>query len=219
MTNLLFDYDGTLNNSLKIYAPAFRMAYSWLVENGHAEPREYTDKEIGYWLGFNSTQMWPMFQPELSTEIHEICRSIIGNEMNKQTQSGNAELYKGVAETLSALKGKGYTLIFLSNCRKRYQLNHTEIFGLDQYFDYFYCAEEFDFIPKYEIFSKIKSNHCGDYIMIGDRFHDMEVGSHNGIKSIGCAYGYGSPEELSTADAIVNDITEIPSVVEKLIYL
>lgn len=216
MTNLIFDYDGTIHNCLKIYAPAFRKAYAWLVNNGYAEPKEFTDKEISYWLGFNSADMWSMFQPDLPQEKRDICRSIIGEEMGAQVISGSAELFPGAEETLSQLKNKGYTLIFLSNCRVKYQQRHNARFGLDRFFDFFYCAEEFDFIPKYEIFRKIKSGHSGDFIVIGDRFHDMETAALNGLRAIGCAYGYGSAEELSTADIIVRDITEIPNAVEKL---
>lgn len=217
MTNLIFDYDGTLHNCLKIYEPSFRKAFEWLVKNGYAEPHNYSDKEIGYWLGFNSTDMWSMFQPQLSFEVREECRAIIGREMAEQTKNGNAELFSGAIETLDTLKQNGYTLIFLSNCRQRYKNRHNETFGLDRFFDFFYCAEDFNFIPKYEIFQKISPTHDGDYIIIGDRFHDIEVATVNGIKAIGCAYGYGSAEELKNADIIVNDVSEIPSAVKMLI--
>lgn len=216
MTNLIFDYDGTIHNCLKIYAPAFRKAYAWLVDNGYAEPRKFNDKEIGYWLGFNSADMWSMFQPKLPQEQRDICRGIIGEEMGAQIMNGNAELFPNAEETLARLKDKGYTLIFLSNCRVKYQQRHNACFRLDRFFDFFYCAEEFDFIPKYEIFRRIKPRHSGNFVVIGDRFHDMETAALNNLKSIGCAYGYGSAEELSTADIIVRNIAEIPDAVEKL---
>ena len=59
--------------------------------------------------------------------------------------------------------------------------------------------------------------HPGQYIVIGDRFHDIETAVKNGLHSIGCAYGYGSAEELSDADITVNDIAGIPKAVEELI--
>ena len=31
MTNLIFDYDGTIHNSMLTYAPAFRDTMKWLV--------------------------------------------------------------------------------------------------------------------------------------------------------------------------------------------
>lgn len=217
MTNLIFDYDGTLHNCLKIYAPSFRKAYSWLVDNGYTEAKEYSDKEIGYWLGFNSTDMWRMFQPQLSAEIREKCRRMIGEEMAAHLDNGDAELFEGAEEVLSSLKNNGFTLIFLSNCRKKYQQRHNTAFGLDRFFDYFYCAEDFNFIPKYEIFRRIKHKHEGDFIIIGDRFHDIETATLNGLKSIGCAYGYGTQEELSHADIVVENISDIPRAVSTLI--
>lgn len=216
MTNLIFDYDGTLHNCLKIYAPSFRKAYSWLVENSYAEAKKYSDEEIGYWLGFNSTDMWTMFQPQLAPEIREKCRKMIGEEMASHLNEGDAELFRGAEEVLTSLKESGFTLIFLSNCRIKYMRRHNSAFGLDRYFDYFYCAEDFDFIPKYEIFRKIKPNHKGDFIVIGDRFHDIETATLNNLKSIGCAYGYGTPEELAEADIIIHDISEISDAVKQL---
>ena len=40
MKGVIFDYDGTLHESIRIYAPAFHKAYEYLVEKGHAPQRE-----------------------------------------------------------------------------------------------------------------------------------------------------------------------------------
>lgn len=216
MINLIFDYDGTLNNCLKTYRPAFRKAYSWLVSNGYAEPHEFSDNEISYWLGFNGAEMWSRFQPQLPIEIRELCRNIISEETDTRICSGAAELFPNAENVLSKLKSTGYTLIFLSNCRRHYWESHNNAFGLDRYFDYVYCAEDFDFIPKYEIFRRFRDKHSGEFIVIGDRFHDIETAVKNGLKSIGCAYGYGSPEELKNADIIIRSVSDIPMAVCEL---
>lgn len=216
MINLIFDYDGTINNCLKTYRPAFGKAYLWLVENGYAEARSFSDEEISFWLGFTGTEMWQRFQPQLSLEVREYCRNIISRETDNQIRSGGAELFEGAEETLMKLKEMNCTLIFLSNCRRHYLEIHNSAFGLDRYFDYFYCAEDFGFIPKYEIFRRFKNNHKGDYIVIGDRFHDIETAVKNNLRSIGCAYGYGSVEELKQADVIVQSVTEIPKAVKEM---
>lgn len=216
--NLIFDYDGTLHNSMKTYAPAFRNTMKWLYDGGYiTENREYTDKEISYWLGFNSTDMWNSFRPGLDPEIREQARVLLGEDMARRIENGEGELFEGAGEILSELKDKGHTLIFLSNCRIHYMERHRRVFALDRFFDHFYCCEEFGFIPKYEIFRKIKPHHSGDFIVIGDRFHDIETASKNGLKSIGCGYGYGTPEELSDADLIVGSPLEIPDAVCRLV--
>ena len=216
MTNLIFDYDGTIHNSILTYAPAFRTTMKWLSDNGYIADREYTDKEISYWLGFNSTDMWGQFHPELDPDIREKARIMLGQDMARRIDNGEGSLYEGAEEMLTDLKRRRYTLIFLSNCRFHYLERHKRVFGLDRFFDHFYCCEAYDFIPKYEIFRKIAPLHEGSFIIIGDRFHDIETAVVNGLPSIGCGYGFGSREELSAADLIVDSISDIPDAVEKL---
>ncbi|MDE5569574.1 MAG: HAD hydrolase-like protein [Ruminococcus sp.] len=218
MANLIFDYDGTIHESMKTYAPAFRNTCKWLADNGYIAEKEYTDKEISYWLGFNSTDMWSTFQPDLIPEIREKARIMLGEDMAQRIENGEGALFPNAESVLDGLKKHGHTLIFLSNCRVHYMERHSRVFELDRFFDYFYCCEEYDFIPKYQIFRLFSLQHKGQYIVIGDRFHDIETAVQNGLKSIGCAYGYSTDGELDKADIIVNDITEIPSAVEKLIY-
>lgn len=51
MTGLLFDYDGTLHESLRLYAPAMQAVYDRLVDRGLAPPRQLTDREVRTWIG------------------------------------------------------------------------------------------------------------------------------------------------------------------------
>ena len=190
MANLIFDYDGTVHNSMKTYEPSFRTAYQWLVNNGYAEPRNFSSAEISYWLGFNSTDMWSNFQPGLDPEIREYVRKMLGEEMGRRVDNGEGALFPHIEEALSELKSMGHTLIFLSNCRVHYMERHRRVFRLDRFFDFFYCCEQYDFIPKYEIFRRIEPLHSGPYIVIGDRFHDIETATRNKLMSIGCGYGY-----------------------------
>ena len=217
MANLIFDYDGTIHESMKTYAPAFRTTCKWLSDNGYMPEKEYTDKEISYWLGFNSTDMWSNFLPDADIKIREKARTMLGEDMAQRVENGEGALFPNTEQVLNELKKKGHTLIFLSNCRIKYMERHSKVFGLNRFFDYFYCCEEFDFIPKYQIFRLFSLQHKGQYIVIGDRFHDIETAVQNGLKSIGCGYGYATDGELKNADIIVNDITEIPYAVEKLV--
>jgi len=210
--NIIFDYDGTLHNSIKIYGPAFRQAYKYLVEKGFAEERSWKDEEISKWLGFSSKDMWNSFIPELAEEEKHKCSNIIGALMLKCIKENKAELYSGALETLEYLRKKGFNLIFLSNCKVQYMNEHRRVFKLDNYFNYFYCTEEFDFLPKYEIVNSIKEKHQGDFIVIGDRYQDIEIAKVYNLYSIGCEYGYGSKEELEEAEVIITDISELKEI-------
>lgn len=217
MANLIFDYDGTIHESMRTYAPAFRDTMKWLSDSGYIPEKEYTDPEISRWLGFNSTDMWGQFHPELSVEIREKARKMLGDNMAQRVEHGEGSLFDGTEDMLNQLKSAGHTLIFLSNCRIHYMERHKRVFELDRFFDYFYCCEEYDFIPKYQIFRLIALQHSGQFIVIGDRFHDIETATENGLHSIGCAYGYGSRSELSAADIIVDSVSEIPKAVKTLL--
>ena len=109
-----------------------------------------------------------------------------------------------------------YVLVLLSNCSVSYMQAHKEYFGLHTLFAGFYPCERYHFIPKYEVFSFIKQAHPGNHIVVGDRFHDMEVAKHHHLPAVGCLYGYGAAEELACADYQIQDITQLPSVLQRL---
>lgn len=209
MINLIFDYDGTLHDSIQIYAPAFQFAYNHLVALGKASPKEWVENEISRWIGMSSKNMWNSFMPNLSQILKDECSNMIGNKMICLVNEGKAKLYPQALKTLSKLKSKGYNLIFLSNCKHSYMQAHIDFFLLDNYFSAFYSTEDFGFKPKYEIFNTIREKVTEEFIIVGDRFQDFEIALKNGFKSIGCKYGYGSNIELSNATMLVDKPIEI----------
>ncbi|TJX13092.1 HAD family hydrolase [Tissierella creatinini] len=206
---IFFDYDGTIHNSIKIYGPAFRKAYSYLVEQRLVHQRDWSDEEISYWLGFNPQEMWKKFMPDLEENIRSKCSEIIGEEMDSLIDKGKPELYEGALDTLKYLKSKGYRLVFISNCKLSYKDSHSRLFGLGDYFEELACSEEYNFIPKYEILRDIKGKYCEEMAIIGDRFQDIEAGKKNGICTIGCSYGFSLKGELDEADLIIKSISEL----------
>lgn len=214
---VFFDYDGTLHNSMAIYGPAFRHAYAWLVAEGHMPPREFSDEWISQWLGFTTEAMWTTFAPELPEEIWRTAAALVGAEMDRRTTEGEAQLFEGVPEMLTELKRRGYELAFLSNCRTAYGVVHREMFGLDRWLSAYYSAEDFDDIPKWRIYQKVAHKHPYPQVVVGDRFHDLDVAARAGIPSVGCAYGFGREGELDQATALVQTPAEIPAALDKVL--
>jgi phosphoglycolate phosphatase len=206
---IFFDYDGTLHNSIKVYFPAFKKAYDYLVKEGLAESREWTEGEISHWLGFNPKDMWETFLPALDEGIRKKCSKIIGDEMESLIKQGKPVLYEEVLETLAYLKNKDYHLVFISNCNIYYRDGHIKLFNLDKYFEELACSEEYGFIPKHEILGRIKRKYPGDMVIIGDRKQDIEAGKKNDIYTIGCSYGFSYKGELDEADLLIDNITEL----------
>lgn len=214
--NIIFDYDGTLHNCLLIYAPAFRAISAKLADEGLIPRRSYTDEEVGSWLGLPSAEMWATFAPTLAMEKRREASEFVYRGMINAIEAGQAQLYPGAADVLAELKAAGHRLFYLSNCQHKYMAAHAAAFNLDTYFDAMYCAEDFAWRSKADIYPDIAAAHPGDYIMIGDRRHDMDVATAHGIPAIGCAYGYGTADELVPATHIAHSVTEIPALVAKI---
>lgn len=212
---LLLDYDGTLHETLPIYAPAFRKAYRMLEERGEVEARNFSDEEIGRWLGYSSRAMWDAFAPDLAEASKAECSKLIGEEMVRLIEAGQARLYPGAIETLASLRDAGIQLIYLSNSKRAYMNAHRRAFGLDSYFTDFFCCEDYDFRPKTEIFPEIQKKYPGRYVVAGDRFHDLEVGEKFRLPTIGCLYGYACPGELMRADFFCEKVSQLPETAEE----
>lgn len=217
MANLLFDYDGTLHETIRIYAAAFRAAYDRMVADGLAEPRDWEEREITRWLGYTAKDMWESFAPTLPEEKKLYYSGLIGTGLVDQIRAGNARLYPGAEDVLRTLKSAGHQLFFLSNCRTTYLAVHREQFRLDRFFTDFYCSEDYDWDPKPVIFARMQEKWPGDWIVIGDRHHDLEVAEVFHLPSIGCRYGYGAPGELDAATRLADRVTDIPELVRQLV--
>ncbi len=48
-------------------------------------------------------------------------------------------------------------------------------------------------------------------VMVGDRGADLEAGRAAGLRTVGCAYGFGGPGELAGADWTIGSVREIPT--------
>lgn len=88
MVRVLLDYDGTLHDCLKIYAPAFQRAYQTLVDGGLRPPKDWRPQELARWLGMSPKAMWAEFAPDLPEELREQCSQIIFQEMLRRTAGG-----------------------------------------------------------------------------------------------------------------------------------
>lgn len=215
INTVVFDYDGTIHDTSQIYIAAFKHNYARLVRDGYAEEREFADTEITKWLGCTAAEMWNTFMPSLPDEMKKRSSERVRACMAQLIQEGKSCLFEGVEKTLLKLKAEGRQLVILSNCAVGYMDNHRAHFGLDRLFDGYFCAEAYGFRPKSEIFEYIKKEYGGEYCMVGDRHHDFEAGKSNGALTVGCRYGFGTEQELSLADAVINNIGELDAAIQK----
>ena len=229
MAILIFDFDGTIHDSMCIYAPAVRACQREYAARGLLPEREVPDAEIRGYLGLTAAQMWEAFAPHLSRAQREEGSQYIYREMERLARAGKARLYDGAVSMLQELKAQGHRLVFLSNCSGAYMDLHRDVFGLDHIFHEMYCAGQFDWEPKPQIVRRLipgwkaaafpgaPGQQAGTplrIISIGDRYTDMEIKQAlvTGVKimAVFCAYGFGMLEEGAAADAVVDSVEQIP---------
>lgn len=206
---IIFDWDGTIHQSMAIYYEAFLKAYHYLENQGYAPQRHFTEYDVSQFLGMNPKEMWLSLLPELTDHIFHQASMIISESMKKSIALGHAKLYPQAEEVLTYLKEKGYQLIYLSNSKIYYMEAMKEAFKLERFFDQFHVSEMYDYIPKHEILTKFIETLDAPMIMIGDRSSDIETGRYNNIYTIGALYGYGNEKELEKADLKIQKISDL----------
>ncbi len=215
MPTIVWDYDGTLHNSMRIYAPAVRSVFTDLKQWGLVEEVP-EDKRIREWIGLTRQDMWCQAAPQLDQEQQDSAGLMVGHLMRELGLQGQARLYPGAERVLSWVKEHRWTQFMLTNAGSDYMGQHRELFGLDQWFDAYYCPEGCDDRDKRELFRDIQEKFDGPWIMIGDRKQDVEAAKCNDAPALGCLYGYGGLEELEMADYTVARIDQIPLLLERI---
>lgn len=208
-STIVFDFDGTLHDSMYIYRIALRRGYSWLVEQGIAPAREFTDEYIAANIGLTVQDAWERMCPSLPWSVTCEAAKRVGDTMHSLILDGTARLYPGVPQVLTQLREDGHELVFLSNCRNEYRDAVRRSFGFDQWFNHYYTAEQFDDAPKEQFFKVVRAEVPGPYIIVGDRDKDLLLAKAYDLPFIGCLYGYAGKGELQGATCLVNSAPEI----------
>lgn len=201
---LLFDLDGTLIRTETIAVPAFRQTFARLREaygEAISVPGEVDVRGV---FGKTLPEIWATLLPNADEAVRREADQWLLHYEQEALAEGKGELYPGVRETLERLRADGYRLFIVSNGGEAYVDAVCTHLGLAPYFDDFYSAGRFAARSKAELVARLLRDHgVRQGVMVGDRRSDVEAGHANGLKVIGCGYGYGTTGELKEADAVV----------------
>ena len=125
----------------------------------------------------------------------------------------NTVPYPGIPELLAALKAAGAKAYIVTNKRH----NATQLiagkFGWNRTFDGIWSYDTFgEKYKKPDLLAKLLKDlgiEAKDAVMVGDTKGDVDAGKANGMATIGVTWGYGTPGELSEADAVFSSALEI----------
>lgn len=210
---ILFDLDGTLTNPFIGISQSVQYA---LKKMGMDVPQtDELHSFVGPPIQESFVQKCHMTEPEV--------KMAISYYRERYTDKGifENEIYPGIEQLLGLLKDQGYQLIIATSKPTVFAERIAAHFGLDQYFDHIIGSFlDGNRSNKEAIINHIialyPENRPADFLMVGDRMHDI-IGAHKaGIDSIGVLYGYGSEGELRQSKPLflAESIGELVSIFE-----
>ena len=118
------------------------------------------------------------------------------------------EVYRGIPEMLSDLKGRGAILMVATSKPEEFTHRILEHFDLAKYFDFVGGNTLDEKRPtKESVIRHILDTHpamtAENTVMVGDRKFDVEGAAAVGMPCVGVLYGYGDRGELTAAHAAV----------------
>lgn len=207
---ILFDLDGTLTDPKVGITKSVQYA---LLKMGIVEPDlDKLESFIGPPLQDSFADQYN-FDEVLTQKAIEFYR-----DRFKEKGMFENKVYTSIPELLKSLKKLGFTLVVATSKPTVFSEEILKYFKLDHYFDLVIGSNlDGTRTAKTDIIQYIIDSYSeyklSDFIMIGDRKHDIIGANNTGIDSIAVTYGYGSIDELNQANPthIVNTVEELES--------
>jgi phosphoglycolate phosphatase len=194
--NILFDLDGTLTDPRDGIVRCIQYALGRL----GLEPR--SEKELLHFIG---PPLRESFCELLNTTDEVALTQAVNVYRERYSTIGLLEndLYAGVPEALSALRGRGDTLFVATSKPGLYAQQILEHFGLASYFRGIWgCELDGTRADKGALIAHVLEQEKlapRDTVMVGDRLHDAVGARANRVVPVGVLWGYGDEQELVKA--------------------
>ncbi|MFJ2334506.1 HAD-IA family hydrolase [Pseudomonas helleri] len=191
---LIFDWDGTLADSVGRIVKAMRVAAQ---RTGRPERDEASIRGIiGLGLPEAILTLYPgMAEPEMVVFRQHYADVYIA--MDEQP----SPLFAGVADTLEAFRADGYRLAVATGKARRGLDRVLKVHGWERFFDVTRAADETASKPNPLMLNQILA-HCdvppSQALMVGDASFDLLMARNAGIDSVAVSYGAQSVERLLT---------------------
>jgi phosphoglycolate phosphatase-like HAD superfamily hydrolase len=208
MNVAVFDMDGTLVDSEEL---AFRAAEEGLAEywSRRGEPARIPSRaELRALVGLPSLEYFARLVPAERRGDAALIRELVARREVDRLRAGEGRLFPAVRETLGALRARGWKLAIVSNCGHIYFDANLMHLGLGAMVDAAFCLDHHP-TKTDNVRAALAAVGTRAGVMVGDRAADLEAGRANGLRTIGATYGFGTPEELSPADARIASIEEL----------
>lgn len=206
MKRVIFDMDGTLvNNDALTVRSAREALFEYFGARG--ETAVYPSPErVRSLVGLPAEEYFRGLLPEDHAGDAPAFMAIAQRHEVERLQAGEGKMFPGIPALLASLQSDGWRVGLVSNCLRGYldaNLDHTL---RRDWFEIALCLD--DEPTKTANVRRVLEGFGGvdgGGVMVGDRGSDLTAGAASGLRTVGCAYGFGEAEELAGADAVVDD--------------
>ncbi len=205
---LVFDWDGTLSDSLQHIVNSIRYAIKKL---GLPEkPEEAIKNIIGLGLEEALQRLCPGIDALQSKNMASYYR-----EHYASSTANNISLFPGTAEIIKLLHANGHELAVATGKSRRGLDKALQDSGLDEFFHYSRCADETFSKPHPQMLEDIMDIFDARperVLMIGDSEHDLQMAKNAGVCSAAVTYGAQDKEYLLKFEPLTcfNSLNELP---------
>ena len=207
---LIFDVDGTLFQTHLVTVPAVQQSFQ---RHGLPIP---PDREICDLFGRSGGEFRAWLRslcPEQT--VGELGRDIGRIEQEMVHERGR--LFPRAREVLTTLRSSAAQMAVCSNGSRAYVEAVLLSQGIDGLFDAVRCRQSDRDSKPLMVAELLDELDARPAIVIGDRDDDVEAAHENGLRAVAATYGYGSEEELASADAEAASALELPDLVATLL--
>lgn len=209
---VIFDWDGTLLNSLAKISQCMQLA---AIDAGLA-PR--SEPEIYGIIGLGIPQALAVLYPDVPQASLELLRERYSHHFQIKDQSP-CEFYPGVRDTLAELKSSGHHIAVATGKSRRGLARVLGNLGWEDYFHASRCADETASKPDPLMLSELMTEldyGVKDTVMVGDTEFDLEMAARLGMRRIGVSYGAHAPERLSLhqPEVIIDQMNDLLRIIQ-----
>jgi phosphoglycolate phosphatase len=210
---IVFDFDGTLVDSLQFIVTAFSRAFE---DQGFEAPApEAVRSIVGLRLEAAAARLLP--DPDDTETAERIAGSYRAAFQDMRARNLVDEpLYPGVRETLALLNRPEVCLGIATGKSRHGLVSSLERHGMSEIFVTLQTADDGPGKPHPEILHRAMSEAGAEpeeTVMIGDTSYDMEMAVNAGVRALGVAWGYHGAEELRASGAVhvVESFPDLPA--------
>ncbi len=210
---IVFDFDGTLVDSLQFIVTAFSRAFE---DQGFPAPAtEAIRRIVGLRLEAAAARLLPDPQDTETAERIAGSYRVAFQDMRARNLI-DEPLYPGVRETLALLNRPEVCLGIATGKSRHGLVSSLERHGLSEIFVTLQTADDGPGKPHPEILHRAMSEVGAgpdETVVIGDTSYDMEMAVNARVRALGVGWGYHDAEELRASGAVhvVESFPDLPA--------